>query len=204
MAKSEDKKKEEEKAPVEEKAAEGEAEEKTDEKAATADDKKADAEEEKDSKDDPEEEDDDNPKKRGAATAKEGENPDSNTAGTSRNKRSRKSASAFVPENFKVAEKPLPIIHGRGERLGDIPAVRKSVESFTTSSKEMLMAHRLLYPARGKPAKKHMREAILAFHGFLPHRPEGMDETEAEKIDEKMEVSACGYLIHIYASLYIL
>ena len=113
---------------------------------------------------------------------------DSQDARNNSSKRSRKSANSFTPENFKDADKVLPLPHGRGQKLADLPAVVASVEGYSMNATEVLMAHRLLYATRGKPSKKLMKSNILAFYGFLPFRAPDTNKEEAEKLDEEAEV----------------
>ena len=107
-----------------------------------------------------------------------------------REKRARKSAEAFVPEDFTNIDRHAMIKQGRGKRLGDIKAVRDSVETYQPSSEEMQQAHRLLYPMKGglKPVKKEMKTNILAFNGYLEKEKDGQDEKELEQQDEEAEV----------------
>ena len=107
----------------------------------------------------------------------------------SRSKRSRKSAEAFVPEDFLHVDRSLDVALGRGKRLGDLEEVRESVNSFPITSEDLLTAHRLLFPGHRKPPRKEIKANILSFSGYLKKKKKDQDEKELEKEDEEAEVS---------------
>ena len=114
---------------------------------------------------------------------------DGSSARPSRSKRARKSAEAFAPENFKDVDRSVTVVQGRGKKLGELEAVKNSVDSFTSTSEDMIMAHKLLYTTKGgKPPRKEMKGNILAFNGFLAQKQEGQDEKEMEAQDDEAEV----------------
>lgn len=108
--------------------------------------------------------------------------------GLSRSKRSRKSADAFAPEDFKHVDRSIDVASGRGQRLGDLEAVCESVNSYASTSEDMLLAHKLLFTTRGKPPRREMKANILNFSGYLKKKKEGQDEKESDKEDEEAEV----------------
>jgi chemotaxis protein histidine kinase CheA len=206
------------------KDAEGEKEAKDEEKGV---DKK-----EEEEGDDKEEEDDKKGKGKGGGRKKKGKSDDKKvddkktdddkdekkreaseegeSAGRpSRSKRARKTAETFTPDDFIHVERDLPLVQGRGKRLGEIPAVKKSIESRSISSEDMVMAHKFLYTTRGKPQKKLIKGNLLAYHGFLPKREPGTDDKKLEELDEEAEVRneprRCRqHLSHISNSLFLL
>lgn len=125
----------------------------------------------------------------GTVEKKRSAKDDEPTETLERSKRARKSATSFTPEDFVHVERELPIIHGRGKRLGDLDPVRRSIESIPQHAEELFLAHRLLYGTRGKPPKKVVKGHILAFNGFLPEKRSKMSDKELEELDEEAEVS---------------
>ena len=110
-----------------------------------------------------------------------------------RGKRKRRSSTlaAFEPEDFTMADQEYEgpkIIKGRGVKLGDLPAVRSSIEKYKASSNECQTAHKLLYTMRSKPALKDVKNNILNFSGYLVPLPKNYDEKVMEKEDENEEV----------------
>jgi hypothetical protein len=106
-----------------------------------------------------------------------------------RSKRARKSSEAFTPTNFKDVDKSVSIVSGRGTKLSDLDVVKDSVQGHTSTSDELLLAHKLLYSIRGgKPAKKDIKSNILAFSGYLAEKKDGevakKGETEEAEVRE--------------------
>jgi hypothetical protein len=106
-----------------------------------------------------------------------------------REKRARKSAEAFVPDNFKHIEHQVVIVEGRGTPLQDLEPVRASIEALQVTAPELLAAHKFLYPSQRKPPKHRIKSDILEFSGFLPKLQEGQEEKDVEESDDKLEVS---------------
>jgi hypothetical protein len=103
-----------------------------------------------------------------------------------RERRERKSADVFRPDDFVHVDKSLQVQEGRGAPLGDLPACRESIEQCPDG--ELLVAHCLVFPTRGKPAKKDLKANLLAFSGYLPVKKDGTDKKEKDAIDEECEV----------------
>lgn len=127
----------------------------------------------------PEEEDD----------MEESETADAATDGRpKREKRVRKSADVFEPDNFLGKDKSLQVVAGRGTKLSDIAAVKATIDKLSVNSSDLMLAHRLLYTRQGKPPKKVIKKNILEFCGFLPTAVEGQDKKELEALEEEAEV----------------
>ena len=108
---------------------------------------------------------------------------------SSREKRARKTAEAFVPDDFKHIEHQVIHIDGRGTQLLDLEPVRTSIEALPVTAPELLAAHKFLYPSQRKPPKQVIKSDILEFSGFLPKLQEGQDEKDVDESDDKLEVS---------------
>eukprot|EP00980_Cylindrotheca_fusiformis_P028769 scaffold22642_cov134-Cylindrotheca_fusiformis.AAC.24 len=106
-----------------------------------------------------------------------------------RSRRSKKSVDAYKPSDFVNEEKEkkytVNVIRGRGIKLGDIPAIRAKVNSYSSNSEELGLAHRLIYKYRGRMSHKEFKRNILAFNGYL--RELGKDEQEEDLEDEDEE-----------------
>jgi hypothetical protein len=117
-----------------------------------------------------------------------------------RERRSRKTAEVFEPENFKEVDRSTVFKEGRGKKLRDISAVKNSVEGSKLGSDELTAAFKLLYTQRGAPPKKDMKANILEFSGFLTKESKDVDSKKQKKLDEETEVridsgiSSCGNL----------
>lgn len=109
-----------------------------------------------------------------------------------REKRARKSADVFAPDNFRAAEKQSKIPDGRGTALGDFPEVRASVEAAQLHSAAVVSTYRLLVGR--KPGKKDrtVKATILSFRGFLLIKPPQTDDAKQLALDEAAEV--CTFL----------
>lgn len=104
-----------------------------------------------------------------------------------RERRARKSVDSFNPEDFKVVDKTIQIVPGRGTELGALKATRASVEKHA-NTEDLVTAHKLMFTSRGKVAKKDMLANVLAFSGYLPKIEEGIEKEEQDAIDEECEV----------------
>jgi outer membrane biosynthesis protein TonB len=107
---------------------------------------------------------------------------------TKREKRVRKSADVFEPDNFLGKDKSLQVVAGRGTKLAEIDAVKATIDKLSMNSADLMLAHRLLYTRQGKPAKKEIKKNLLEFCGFLPLAEEGQDKKELEALEEEAEV----------------
>jgi hypothetical protein len=105
-----------------------------------------------------------------------------------REKRVRKSADVFEPDNFLGKDKSLQVVAGRGTKLAEIDAVKATIDKLSMNSADLMLAHRLLYTRQGKPAKKEIKKNLLEFCGFLPLAEEGQDKKELEALEEEAEV----------------
>jgi hypothetical protein len=110
-----------------------------------------------------------------------------------REKRVRKSADVFEPDNFLGKDKSLQVVAGRGTKLAEIAACKATIDKLSMNSSELMLAHRLLYTRQGKPAKKEIKKNLLEFCGFLPQTAEGQDKKELEALDEEAEVRIIQY-----------
>lgn len=106
----------------------------------------------------------------------------------SREKRARKTAEAFIPDDFKHIEHQVVIVEGRGTKLIDLAPVHASIEALPVTAPELLAAHKFLYPSQRKPPKNSIKSDILEFSGFLPKLQEGQEEKDVEESDDKLEV----------------
>lgn len=113
----------------------------------------------------------------------------------SREKRARKSAEAFIPDDFKHIEHQVAILEGRGTKLNDLEPVRSSIEALPVTAPELLAAHKFLYPSQRKPPKNRTKSDILEFSGFLPKLQEGQEDKDVEESDDKLEVSLWVFLL---------
>jgi hypothetical protein len=129
-----------------------------------------------------------------AAAPDEGDDKDKEESETAadgrpkREKRVRKTADVFEPDNFLGKDKSQQVVVGRGTKLADIAAVKASIDKLTMNSSELMLAHRLLYTRQGKPPKKEIKKNLFDFCGFLPLAEEGQDKKELEALDEEAEV----------------
>jgi hypothetical protein len=107
-------------------------------------------------------------------------------------KRARKSVETFVADDFSAPKEKVAIVEGRGSRLGSIPNVKESIESYSNSSNDLAMAHKLLFPVKGKVGKadiKFRKDELFGFSGYLAPLVKGEDKEERADADEKAEVS---------------
>jgi hypothetical protein len=112
----------------------------------------------------------------------------SEAPGTGREKRARKSAEAFAPENFKdQPPRGVTVQKGRGTRLSGIATVKASIDKH--SIEDIVTAHKFVFPARGKPNRKECKNNLLAFSGYLPAFVEGEDKKKRDAEDEALEVN---------------
>ncbi|GAX27216.1 hypothetical protein FisN_13Lh228 [Fistulifera solaris] len=118
---------------------------------------------------------------------KTNEKRSTDSEGPTREKRARKSAEAFVPDDFKHIEHQVVIVEGRGTPLQDLEPVRASIEALPVTAPELLAAHKFLYPSQRKPPKHRIKSDILEFSGFLPKLQEGQEEKDVEESDDKLE-----------------
>jgi hypothetical protein len=114
---------------------------------------------------------------------------------TAKRTRQKKSVAAYEPVDFKNAKCSVTIMRGRGMTLGDIPAIRAQVQSFSMNSEEMKLAHRLVYKYRGRISPKEYKRNLLAFSGYLREMNSDEDEEALAPEDEEAEVSMCWMLI---------
>jgi hypothetical protein len=118
---------------------------------------------------------------------------------TKREKRVRKSADVFEPDNFLGKDKSLQVVAGRGTKLAEIDAVKATIDKLSMNSADLMLAHRLLYTRQGKPAKKEIKKNLLEFCGFLPLAEEGQDKKVLEALEEEAEVrieySGFGFMV---------
>ena len=105
-----------------------------------------------------------------------------------REKRNRKSADTFQPDDFVNVAKSVYISHGRGARLEELEECRESIEKTPVASDIVLTAHKFLFVTRGKPPKKDLKTNILQFNGFLSAEKDTDPEVQKEK-DMDAEVS---------------
>jgi hypothetical protein len=105
-----------------------------------------------------------------------------------REKRVRKSADVFEPDNFLGKDKSLQVVPGRGTKLSEIAAIKATIDKLSMNSADLMLAHRLLYTRQGKPAKKEIKKNLHEFCGFLPLAAEGQDKKELELLEEEAEV----------------
>jgi len=122
-------------------------------------------------------------KKRKKSPAKEPKEP-----AVKRERRERKSANTFTPDDFTHEKKTVKAKTGRGVPLGELEIVKESIESAPMSSPYLQQLHRFLYTMRGKPAKKEMKANILKFSGYLPPLDKSLDEEAQAAVDEEEEV----------------
>ena len=127
-------------------------------------------------------------KKRKKSSAGAGADSSASKPPVKRERRERKTANTFTPDDFKHVDKSVSVLMGRGTPLGELPAVAESIESFPNTSEELLVVHRLLYTTRGKPPKKDMKSNILAFSGYLPVKDKELDKKAQDALDEELEV----------------
>jgi hypothetical protein len=182
-----------------EKKSETEDKEKTDEKEK-ADDKIMETDEKEKGDDDDKEEEEDvaskakttkKRKKDESAQAAQDEGDDKDDGKPTREKRVRKTADVFEPDNFLAADKSLRVVAGRGSKLFEIEPIKASIDKLSMHSPDLMMAHRLLYTRQGKPAKKEIKKNLHEFCGFLPKAAEGQDKKELEVLEEEAEVRMC-------------
>jgi len=127
-------------------------------------------------------------KKKKRKKSADSSSPSSKPPAVKRERRERKTANTFTPDDFKHVDKSVSVRMGRGTPLGELPAVAESIESFSSTSEELLVLHRLLYTTRGKPPKKDLKSNILAFSGYLPVKDKELDKKAQDEIDEELEV----------------
>ena len=135
-------------------------------------------------------------KKRKKSSAKEPREP-----AVKRERRERKSANAFTPDDFTHVEKSVKQKNGRGKPLGELEMVKKSIESAPVASNELQQVHRLLFAMRGKPPKKEMKSNLLKFSGYLPEKDSSLDKEAQDDVDEEVEVSTSFYHILTFRKL---
>jgi hypothetical protein len=129
----------------------------------------------------------------------------SSSPAVKRERRDRKSAEAFQPEDFKHVDKSITIVPGRGKELGAMKATLASIEA-KSNSEDIVLAHKLLFSSRVKAPKKEMKADLLAFSGYLPKIEEGLDKKEQDALDEEFEVrilkmrAHCVYFYNICSS----
>lgn len=134
------------------------------------------------------EENKDEPVADGDKKRKAEEDP-SEEGGQGRERRTRKTANVFAPEDFsKKQGKDFLDATGRGKKLKDIPAVFESISAKSPAADEILQLHRLLYTTRGRPAKREIKPNILEFSGYLPKREDGLSKKEVDALDQDFEV----------------
>lgn len=106
-----------------------------------------------------------------------------------REKRSRKSSETFVPEDFTEVDRTTHVIQGRGTKLGNLPAVRESIEAVPMTADIVDAAHKLLFKRVHKPPKKEMRSSILQFSGYLEPKNPKLNADQQQEYDNEAEVS---------------
>jgi hypothetical protein len=125
----------------------------------------------------------------GGAAAAPAASDAAGSAGGGREKRARKTLEAYVPVDFTKVDRSVNIIQGRGSKIGDLRAVRESIEGSKDPAVAEL-AHKFLFGGNKKPPKDSAIKAnLLAFSGYLPPKPDGVTEKELEAMDKKVEVS---------------
>jgi hypothetical protein len=133
-------------------------------------------------------------KKKAAKPKKEKKPPPTPTRTSTRERRTRKEADIFNPEDFTKVDHTVKIIDGRGSRLADLEAVRTHVESLKPASDELAMAHKFLYSGRGKPPAKEMRRNIMLFSGFLVKHDDSVSEEDKKELDDEAEVRVLKFI----------
>jgi hypothetical protein len=107
-----------------------------------------------------------------------------------REKRARKSADVFVPQDFSAVDKTVAVPLGRGTKLDELDDCKASIESFPNTSFELQSAFRLLYGRKAiKKDLKAIKSTLLEFCGFLLEQPAEINKDEKEAQDEQEEVS---------------
>lgn len=112
-----------------------------------------------------------------------------------RGKRKRRESKSYEPDDFTMASvnaaiKASTVAEGRGKKLGEIEAVKRSMNKAKLASEEFMLAYKFLFSNRGISNKKLMKEKLHAFNGYLPPLPKGrynkeMQENEDEVIETK-------------------
>jgi hypothetical protein len=127
-------------------------------------------------------------KKAAAKPKKEKKAPPTPTRTSTRERRTRKEADIFNPEDFTKVDHTPTIVDGRGAKLADLQLVREHVESLKAASDDLFMAHKFLYSGRGKPPVRDIKRNILLFTGFLEKHADGVSDEDKVEKDDAAEV----------------
>ena len=115
--------------------------------------------------------------------------------GSGRGKRKRRESKSYEPDDFTMAShnhtlKLSSVPKGRGKKLGDIPAVKSSMNKYKLNTEELLFAYKFVFSNRGTANKKAMKSKLLEFSGYLPPLPKGKyNKEQQDEKDEVFEVS---------------
>jgi len=122
-----------------------------------------------------------------AAEEPEGTSP--SPGGVGREKRARKASQTYRPEDFTKVDHSVEVRPGRGKTLDSLASVQQSIERHCKSDPHLAeRAHKFVFGGQRKPLKADIQPNLLAFSGYLPPAPEGIDEKELEAMDKKIEV----------------
>lgn len=113
-----------------------------------------------------------------------------------REKRDRKSADAFKPDDFAKVDRSVNIADGRGVPLAKLDVCKNSIEKEPANSEVIALAHKLLFTVRGRPNKKDMKKNILMFSGFFSASKDP-DKAKQEKLDLHEEVSSVDAMVNL-------
>mmetsp|Transcript_16556 Transcript_16556/g.45611 ORF Transcript_16556/g.45611 Transcript_16556/m.45611 type:complete len:302 (+) Transcript_16556:184-1089(+) len=113
-----------------------------------------------------------------------------------RGKRKRRESKNYEPDDFTMssynaAMKASVVAEGRGKKIGEIAAVRSSINKYKLNTEELLFAYKFVFSNRGTSNKKLMKDKLLDFSGYLPPLPKGKYNTE--RLDEEDEVFETKY-----------
>uniref|UniRef100_A0A7S4ALD8 DEK-C domain-containing protein n=1 Tax=Pseudo-nitzschia australis TaxID=44445 RepID=A0A7S4ALD8_9STRA len=108
-----------------------------------------------------------------------------------RGKRKRRESKSYEPDDFTMssynaAVKASAIAVGRGKKLGEIAAVKSSINMYKLNTEELLLAYKFVFSNRGTAKKKSMREKLLEFSGYLPPIPKGKYDEERQDEEDKV------------------
>lgn len=113
-----------------------------------------------------------------------------------RGKRKRRESKSYEPDDFTMkslnaAAKASVVAQGRGKKIGEIAAVKASINQYKLNTEELLFAYKFVFSNRGTSNKKLMKDKLLEFSGYLPPLPEGTYNKERQ--DEEDEVFETKY-----------
>ena len=114
-------------------------------------------------------------------------------ASSGRAKRVRKSTTNYVPEEETKKEVIIPV--GKGDKLEDMPNVVSMFKDVTWSTPSLKMMYSIVF---GVGKKADFKKHLLQFNGLA--FPEGQEETEKEKVLQKVRVSSYVFVVVILLS----